>query len=149
MTDGKTLIDTVDSDTLTSDPGAGIECGKVDAPAEVWVETPANGPRNAYLHCGSWPGDRTKYIRADLSQAAVEALEAKLAKAVGLLEAWIRVATHCTIEEGVCCCGAAMDTHDDPMSCGHLQVDHGAYVARGLVEETNATLAELTGGKDD
>jgi len=97
---------------------------------------------------GSVDYDKT-YALLDEAANRIEALEAKLAKAVGLLEAWIRVATHCTIEEGVCCCGAAMDTHDDPMSCGHLQVDHGAYVARGLVEETNATLAELTGGKDD
>jgi hypothetical protein len=90
-----------------------------------------------------------EYTRTDLSRDAVEALEAKLAKAVGLLEAWVNVAAHCTIEEGVCCCGDNMDTHSDPMDCGHLPVDHGAYVARGLVKETNATLAELTGGKDD
>ena len=79
----------------------------------------------------------------------VRDLEAKLAKAVGLLESWINVATHCTIEEGVCCCGDNMDTHAKPMDCGHSPVDHGAYIANGLVEETNATLAELTGGKDD
>ena len=79
----------------------------------------------------------------------IEELEAKLAKAVGLLEAWVDVATHCTIEEGVCCCGDNMDTHAEPMDCGHSPVDHGAYIANGLVEETNATLAELTGGKNE
>ena len=79
----------------------------------------------------------------------IEELEAKLAKAVGLLEAWVNVATHCTIEDGVCCCGDNMDTHAEPMDCGHSPVDHGAYIANGLVEETNATLAELTGGKNE
>lgn len=94
------------------------------------------------------PADALKYI---------EELEAKLEKAVGLLEAWINVATHCTIEEGVCCCGDDMDTHAEPMDCGHSPVDHGAYIVESLVEETNTTLAELssvscantTGGKDE
>ena len=84
---------------------------------------------------------------SDLWEARAEAAEAKLAKAVGLLEAWINVATHCIIEEGVCCCGDNMDTHAEPMHCGHSPVDHGAYIAESLVEETNATLAELTGDK--
>lgn len=76
-------------------------------------------------------------------EGRAEAAEAKLAKAVGLLEAWINVAAHCTIEEGVCCCGDSMDTHAEPMDCGHSPFDHGAYIAKGLVEETNAILAEL------
>jgi hypothetical protein len=80
----------------------------------------------------------------------IKELEAKLAKAVDLLEAWINVATHCTIEEGVCCCGENMDSsHPNPMHCGHSPVDHGAYVAMNLLEETDTTLAELTGGKDE
>ena len=76
-----------------------------------------------------------------------ETLKAKLAKVVGLLEAWVNVATHCTIEDGVCCCGDNMDTHAEPMDCGHSPVDHGAHIAMGLAEETETTLAELTGGK--
>ena len=81
------------------------------------------------------------------AEAYAEELEAKLAKAVGLLEAWVNVAAHCTIEEGVCCCGDNMDTHAEPMDCGHCPVDHGAYVASRLVDATNAALAELTGVK--
>lgn len=81
------------------------------------------------------------------AEAYAEELEAKLAKAVGLLEAWVNVAAHCTIEEGVCCCGDSMDTHAEPMDCGHLPVDHGAYVASRLVNDTSATLAELTGSE--
>ena len=78
-----------------------------------------------------------------------DSLKAVLKKAVGLLEAWINVAAHCTIEEGVCCCGDNMDTHAKPINCGHSPVDRGVYIAEGLVEETNTTLAELTGGKDE
>ena len=52
-----------------------------------------------------------------------------------------------TVEEGVCCCGDSMDTHAEPMDCGHWPVDHGAYVASRLVDDTNATLAELKGEK--
>ena len=39
----------------------------------------------------------------------IEALEAKLARAVGFLEAWIEVSENCSIEEGVCCCGDNME----------------------------------------
>ena len=85
-----------------------------------------------------------------LEEAAdrIEDLEAKLVKAVGLLEAWINVAAHCSITEGVCCCGDDMDTHAEPMHCGHLPVDHGVYIAESLAEETNTTLAELKGEKE-
>ncbi len=76
-------------------------------------------------------------------------LKTKLAKAVGLLEAWVNVAVFCTIEDGVCCCGLDITSHGNPLDHGHVPVDHGAYVARGLVEKTDSTLAELTGGKDE
>ena len=60
-----------------------------------------------------------EYIRADLSQAAVEALEAKLAKAVETLKRY----------------GGVMPVAFTP-------IQDGGYKAR-------ATLAELTGGKDE
>lgn len=71
---------------------------------------------------------------------AAEALEAKLAKAVGLLEAWVELSEHCSIEEGVCCCGDSMENHS-----GHTPLDHGTYIATRLGEETRATLAEIKG----
>lgn len=86
---------------------------------------------------------------AEYAAERIEELEDKLAKAVGLLEAWINVASHCRIEEGVCCCGDNMDTHAEPINCGHLPVDHGAYIAKSLAEETNTTLAKLKGQDDD
>jgi Lar family restriction alleviation protein len=63
-----------------------------------------------------------------------------------LLEAWLELSGHCSIEEGVCCCGEDMENHSNPMNCGHSPVDHGAYVASHLVERT---LAELKGGKHE
>ena len=59
-----------------------------------------------------------------------------------LLEAWVELAAHCSIEEGVCCCGEDMENHPNPMDCGHSPVDHCVYVASQLVEETRATLAQ-------
>ena len=75
----------------------------------------------------------------------IEELEAKLAKAVEALEGWVNVYTHCTIKEGVCCCGDDMNGHKPPMNCGHTPLDHGDYIASGLAKQTETTLAELKG----
>jgi hypothetical protein len=77
----------------------------------------------------------------------IKPLEAKLAKAVKDLKGWLEVSQHCTIEDGVCCCGEAMKGHANPMSCGHSPVDYGAYAAKRLAESTRATLAEIEGDK--
>jgi hypothetical protein len=78
----------------------------------------------------------------------VKELEAKLAMAVGALKSWLELASYCTIEEGVCCCGDDMKSHADPMGCGHLPVDHGAYIAHHIKKSTRAILAELKGDKE-
>ena len=89
-----------------------------DAPERIWAE-PSKYP-------GEWTATEenitvfdVEYIRADLSQAAVEALEAKLAKAVETLKRY----------------GGVMPVAFTP-------IQDGGYKAR-------TTLAELTGGKDD
>jgi hypothetical protein len=87
---------------------------------------------------------------AEVSQSnyqRAKAAEAKLAQAVERLEAWVKLADHCSIEDGVCCCGEDMEGHSNPMNCGHSPVDHGAYIARQLEESTRATLATLKGDK--
>ena len=92
---------------------------------------------------------RDAYAEMDrIGTQAVRDLEAKLAKAVERLEAWLEVAARCSIEEGVCCCGDNMENHTNPMDCGHSPVDHGSYVAMHLVEATRATLAELKGAEE-
>ena len=68
--------------------------------------------------------------------------KARAERAEGLLEAWVELAAHCSIEDGVCCCGEDMENHSNPMDCGHLPVDHGDYVARQLVEDTRAALTQ-------
>jgi hypothetical protein len=78
----------------------------------------------------------------------IEELEAKLAKAVGFLEAWVELAEHCSIEDGVCCCGDNIEGHSDPINCGHSPVDHGAYIAGQLVESTRAIIAVIEGSND-
>ena len=90
---------------------------------------------------------RKPYGDAVMERAAdrIEALTAKLAKAVEVLEAWGDVAVHCSIEEGVCCCGDNMENHTNPMDCGHTPLDHGTYIAIQLAEKTRATLAEIKG----
>ena len=90
-------------------------------------------------------------VHVDIRQAAdrIEALTAKLAQAVERLEAWVKLAEHCSIEDGVCCCGDDMEGHSDPMNCGHSPVDHGAYIAGQLEESTRTTLAEIKGESHD
>ena len=80
-----------------------------------------------------------RFMLAERAADRIEALEAKLAKAVEALEGWINVYTHCTIEEGVCCCGDDMKNHTEQ----HMPMDHGAYIAGGLAEQTETTLEEL------
>lgn len=66
--------------------------------------------------------------------------EAERDAANALLRAWVELSEHCSIEEGVCCCGDYMESHSDPMNCGHLPFDHGAYTTNQLVENTRAHL---------
>lgn len=67
----------------------------------------------------------------------------RVAALISQMEAWLNVANHCSITEGVCCCGDNMEGHTDPMGCGHTPTDHGTYHAHRLVESTEAALAQL------
>lgn len=73
--------------------------------------------------------------------AAMEMPEVKAL--VSQLEAWLEVAKHCSITEGVCCCGDNMKGHADPMDCGHTPTDHGTYHAHMLVKSTQSAIAEI------
>lgn len=59
-----------------------------------------------------------------------------------LLNQWISVHANCEIVDHVCCCGDMMDDHAEPIICGHVATDHGAYVASNLERETRAALKE-------
>ena len=67
--------------------------------------------------------------------------DARVKALVEALKDWLELAEHCSITDGVCCCGENMENHSEPMECGHSPVDHAAYVARYMIESTRAALA--------
>ena len=46
-----------------------------------------------------------------------------------LVDQAANIFTHCSVTDGVCCCGDNMEGHSHPMSAGHGPVDHGSYMA--------------------
>lgn len=80
------------------------------------------------------------YQFAEDSLATNAAQAEQLAKLEGALRSWLGIAQHCSITDGMCCCGDNMAGHYDAMQCGHMATDHGEYVTSLLVEETNALL---------
>jgi len=59
-----------------------------------------------------------------------------------LLNRWVGVIEQCTVTTGYCCCGDSMENHSDPMICGHVAVDMGAYHVGLLLDDTRAALAK-------
>lgn len=47
------------------------------------------------------------------------------------------------VESGVCCCGDAMDQHNDPMWSGHAPVDMWDHNVNSYVEEHEKLRARL------
>lgn len=70
-------------------------------------------------------------------------------QAVELVKRAFDIFSHCTVEDGVCCCGDNMDNHPEPMSGGHTAVDHGAYVTDQWCASASATLASIEGAGDE
>lgn len=60
---------------------------------------------------------------------------------VEALESLCNIMEHCSVTDGVCCCGDDMEKHASPMMCGHSPVDHGAYQATQAYEAARATLS--------
>lgn len=92
----------------------------------------------AALDLSPTPVDASQTPDPVLSDPRVKAL-------VDHLERWLELASHCAIEEGVCCCGDNMEGHSEPMNCGHSPVDHGSYIAQHLVESSLAALRAIGG----
>lgn len=89
-----------------------------------------------------------RWKRAVSAEAELAALR-KAADALAMnLEAWEVIAHHCTISDGVCCCGEDMKKHSDPMYCGHAPVDHGGYQASLHMKEAEAALAAYRATKE-
>lgn len=67
-----------------------------------------------------------KHHRADLC-ASGQQVRALVDQAASIF-------THCSVTDGVCCCGDNMEGHSHPMSAGHRPVDHGSYMADQWLE---------------
>ena len=57
------------------------------------------------------------------------------------LNAWIGIASNCSIESGCCCCGESMENHSSPMMCGHSPVDMADSVVRSAIQKTDEALS--------
>ena len=76
----------------------------------------------------------TSLRRLAASQAYAEQLREAL-------NAWIEIASNCSIESGVCGCGEAMKNHSSPMACGHSPVDMADGAVNSAIEKTNKALS--------
>lgn len=82
-------------------------------------------------------------MRARL-EAELIAARRKLEAVQGLvdaLQACVASIEHADMSDGVCCCGDDMETHSEPMSCGHSPVDAGEYHAYRAIQSARTALA--------
>lgn len=49
------------------------------------------------------------------------------------------------IREGVCCCGDSMESHSNPMDCGHSPVDAGEYYHGQTIENARKAILKAEG----
>lgn len=86
----RTLIDTIDSDTFTSDPGAGIECGKVGTPelkpcpfcGGEAISQPNRDGTGGYIGCGNLAGCLMPYHLYDAEDGPNSAITAWNARSI-------------------------------------------------------------------
>ena len=77
----------------------------------------------------------------DTLRAELAAEKAKVARLGEVLKACVSSLERADTAEGVCCCGDNMESHGDPMNCGHSPVDMGDYYARKALEAARAAIA--------
>ena len=77
----------------------------------------------------------------DTLRAELAAEKAKVARLGEVLKACVSSLERADTAEGVCCCGENMESHGDPMNCGHSPVDMGDYYARKALEAARAAIA--------
>lgn len=65
----------------------------------------------------------------------------KLAAAQAREQQLRKLIENAPVSSGVCCCGDSMDSHQDPMVCGHSPVDQWDWAVFGLLKETPDTTA--------
>jgi len=90
---------------------------------------------------------RLRFALADIEALELgtsERLAASQAYAEQLREAlcqWVGIASNCSIESGVCCCGESIENHSHPMACGHSPVDMADSAVHGAIDKTDKALA--------
>lgn len=112
-----------------------------------WVATMEPNGREFGVDAGRWgicicadaPGSGSAEYNARLIAAAPKLLL--------IAENLVRLLENCAVESGVCCCGDDMARHSDPMICGHMSVDSGAYYADQLLIDASAAIAKATGSE--
>ncbi len=62
-----------------------------------------------------------------------------------LVEGFCEIMEHCSVSNGMCCCGDDMKNHESPMNCGHSPRDEGEYRSTQLYERAKKLLEELNG----
>ena len=81
------------------------------------------------------------------ARRAADQFEAELTRqrdlAVEALNAWLGIASNCSIESGCCCCGESIENHSSPMMCGHSPVDMADSVVRGAIQKTDEALSAI------
>lgn len=82
-------------------------------------------------------------VRDEKAEAALAEKDKEIEELRELVGSAENIFRHCTVSDGVCCCGDNMESHPSPMSCGHTPVDHGAYQVDLWIQARNA------GGTDD
>ena len=75
-------------------------------------------------------------------ESRIADLEADNAKLRAALVVWEAAYDNTLMRSGVCCCGEEMETHSNPMYCGHSPVDSGEYYASSAIMQTRAALEE-------
>lgn len=88
---------------------------------------------------------RAAYIDDHVANAIVQRNIAvrKLNKAIEALHFYQSIIENCDVSSGICCCGEYMETHSDPMGCGHTPVDQGVYSAHNYYKHVKELLLEL------
>ena len=82
-------------------------------------------------------------VRAKSAVSNLPPAEGSTADLIRALEMFVALVQHINTSEGVCCCGDFMDTHANPMDCGHAPCDIGDYFASQALDEARKVLATV------
>jgi len=109
---------------------------------------------------GSHPWDGFDYIKilaggreiasvvgpqADEEIKATAAVMAAAPDLLAIAKGVVGMLENCIVESGVCCCGDSIEGHAEPLVCGHMPCDSGAYYSEALRKDARAAIAKAEG----